>query len=164
MSMNIDFKVRPLILILLLLCASISQSNAQLEPRSLSSFADKSRSQFQPLPLEEAFPFYVSELGDDRYQVTWNIAQDHYLYKRAFNFSLRQSKDAEALATHFELPEGIEKSDEFFGDVEVYYLELSTEITLPSKPNNAAYLVIEYQGCAEWGFCYPPQEHFFKLM
>ncbi len=62
-----------------------------------------------------------------------------------------------------QLPDGIARHDEFFGDIEAYYGTL--DITLPvNNPDNLPYtLDVGYQGCADKGLCYPPEVHSFAL-
>lgn len=136
---------------------------AQIDGPSLSSFTDQNRSQWRPFPLEQAFPFYVSEREPGAYRIVWDSAPEHYLYKQQFKFSLQQTSDSSPQQVAFEMPEGIKKTDEFFGEVDVYYLKLVVDLSLPEKPREGAILFIEFQGCAEWGFCYPPQEIQFQL-
>lgn len=136
---------------------------AQLDGPSLSSFTDQNRSQWRPLPLAQAFPFYVSEGEPGAYSIVWDTAEEHYLYKHQFKFSLQQSSDSSAVPVAFEIPQGTQKTDEFFGEVEVYYLRLAVDLSLSEKPQDGAILIIEFQGCAEWGFCYPPQKVPFQL-
>ncbi|MFT6055808.1 MAG: thiol:disulfide interchange protein DsbD [Pseudohongiellaceae bacterium] len=136
---------------------------AQLDGPSLSSFTDQNRSQWRPLPLEQAFPFYVSESEPGAYSIVWETAQEHYLYKHQFKFSLQQSSATSAQPVAFDMPQGIKKTDQFFGEVEVYYSKLTVDLSLPKKLHDGAILLIEFQGCAEWGFCYPAQEIQFEL-
>lgn len=117
----------------------------------------------QPLPLAEAFPFYVSATAPGEYRITWNPAAGHYLYRHAFAFSLQQSGSAEPRPLAFSLPPGLPRSDQFFGDIEAYYDTVSVTLNLPETSPAAASLIIEYQGCADWGFCYPPQRQAYSL-
>ncbi len=148
----------------LLICMSLLTgfAAAQLQPRSISSL-DNSLGQNRPLPLEQAFPYYVSEVSPGKYRVMWTLAPGHYLYRHAFAFALQQEEQGEALEADFELPDGLKKTDQFFGEIEAYYDQVSAEFSLPTVPGPEASLVIEYQGCADWGFCYPPQRALFKL-
>lgn len=116
----------------------------------------------RPLPLEQAFPWFVSELESGHYRVTWTPASGHYLYRHAFAFSLRSAGGEAPLS--FQLPPGLPKTDQFFGDIEAYYDDVSADLDLPDPLPADAVLVIEYQGCAEWGFCYPPQAQEFPLL
>lgn len=116
----------------------------------------------QPLPLAEAFPFYVSETAAGEYQITWNPAAGHYLYRHAFGFSLQQPGSNNDRPLEFSLPPGLPRSDQFFGDIEAYYDTVSVTLELPEVRSNSS-LIIEFQGCADWGFCYPPQRQTYPL-
>lgn len=145
---------------LLLLLAS--GAHAQLGVRSnsgLSSTLDTER----PLPVEQAFPFYISAEGSDRFKVVWDLPAGHYLYRHAFDFTLSQGADSEELAVDYSLPAGLKKNDQFFGDIEAYYGQLDVALSLNSAAGPDARLYIYYQGCADWGFCYPPQRFEFLL-
>ena len=49
----------------------------------------------------------------------WVIAPEYYLYRHAFK---AQASDSEgSIAANLVVPDGLAKTDEFFGDVEVYY-------------------------------------------
>jgi len=140
-----------------------SQASAQLFPGSSNSLGGSDRP--RPLPMDQAFPFFVSIVDADTLTVTWQIAPDHYLYRHQFGFILQlPGKEADE-PLEFELPGGIAKNDQFFGDVEVYYDGITAtltaaESTLPAGTS----LIIQYQGCAEWGFCYPPQSANYQLV
>lgn len=152
------------------LCSNFA--TAQLLPRPASGLSKQLELELEfvplPLPQEEAFPFYVSEVSPGRLRVDWILASGHYLYRHAFKFSMtgltRSDGEAETIAVDFVLPEGLEKSDEFFGDIVAYYDNVSVDISLTTVPGPDSILIIEYQGCADWGFCYPPQraEHRLK--
>jgi thiol:disulfide interchange protein DsbD len=58
------------------------------------------------------------------------------------------------------LPTGLDKTDEYFGDVQVYYALL--ELSLPVDPQGEA-VEIQYQGCADAGLCYPPRSQVVAL-
>lgn len=144
---------------ILLLSSSVY---AQLGIRTNSGLSSQSDIQ-QPLPLDQAFPFYVSAVSPGRFAIVWNLAEGHYLYRHAFNFSLSQQADAEEIEVDFVLPDGLKKNDQFFGDIEAYYGQLNVELSLTTVPGPDAQLFIYYQGCADWGFCYPPQRFEYPL-
>ncbi len=58
---------------------------------------------------------------------------------------------------------GSPRSDQFFGDIEAYCDDVSVTLSLPEATPDSAALIIEYQGCADWGFCYPPQRQAYPL-
>ncbi|NKB33530.1 MAG: hypothetical protein GKR91_10580 [Pseudomonadales bacterium] len=135
----------------------------QLDRPAITSFTQQNQAQPVPLPLEQAFPYFVSELSPGKYRVTWNLAAGHYLYRHAFQFTLRQSESGDSISVDYVLPDGIQKTDQFFGQIEAYYNLVNVDLELTTVPGPDAELVIQYQGCADWGFCYPPQRSPFKL-
>lgn len=139
------------------LCASISF--AQLETRPFSGFSNQPK----PLPPEQAFPFYVSVISPKQLKIVWNPADEHYLYRHAFNFSMTHDPDSTPLNISYKLPSGLKKNDQFFGDIEAYYEQIEVDLSLSTAAGPNAVLLISYQGCADWGFCYPPQNIKFQL-
>ena len=151
--------------IYLILVVSLTTGTAygQLGPPSFRGISTLEQLQPSPLPLEQAFPFYISEVSPGKMRVTWNLADGHYLYRHAFNFTMKQNETSEALDVNALIPSGFKKTDQFFGQIEAYYESLSVGLNLTTVPSPEAFLIIEYQGCADWGFCYPPQKTLFKL-
>ena len=70
---------------------------------------------------------------------------------------------AGTISVDFVLPEGLERTDQFFGEIVAYYDNVSVDISLTTVPGPDSILIIEYQGCADWGFCYPPQRAEHRL-
>ena len=116
-----------------------------------------------PLQVKDAFPYHLSIVDSINYQATWQLAPDHYLYGHAFEFKMVQGQNNLELPIEFELPMGINKKDQFFGDVLAFYDNISISLTLPTDPLPEARIIIEYQGCADWGFCYPLQSDLLML-
>ena len=144
----------------LLLADNVAQ--AQLTPRTISGLEVQPISP-QPLPVAQAFPFYVSAASPGRYKIVWSLPDGHYLYRHAFQFTLSQQADSAELPIEVTMPDGLKKNDQFFGDIEAYYGQLDIGLSLSTMPESNARIFIEYQGCADWGFCYPPQRFEFLL-
>ncbi|MGP8847751.1 protein-disulfide reductase DsbD domain-containing protein, partial [Enterobacter hormaechei] len=51
---------------------------------------------------------------------------------------------------------GVWHEDEFYGKSEIYRKQLTIPITV-NQAKSGATLTITYQGCADAGFCYPPE-------
>ena len=113
------------------------------------------------LPIAQAFPWYVGEAAPGQFRVVFNPAPEHYLYRHAFDFALQIGDEAQTL--DFRLPKGLEKNDQFFGDIVAYYEQVAAELEIGQDFPAGAVLLIEFQGCADWGFCYPPQQARFEL-
>ncbi len=109
------------------------------------------------LPASMAFRPQARALDGQTIEVRFAIARGYYLYRDKFRFSLAP-ESVQPGAPHF--PDGVEKLDDTFGKVQVYFDEVS--IRLPVVRNSAGVLPLELtvtsQGCAEIGVCYPPQK------
>ena len=99
--------------------------------------------------------------GDTRLYGTCQMATTSI--RHAFQFTLSQQADSEELPVEVTIPDGLKKSDQFFGDIEAYYGQLDIGLSLTTVPGPNARIFIDYQGCADWGFCYPPQRFEFLL-
>ncbi len=102
------------------------------------------------LPPDEAFRLGAERLPDGSLKAVWDIAPDYYLYRHRLAFEV----DGKSVTSESAIPDGKPKTDEFFGDVEVYYDRL--EVTIPGPATGPVSLAVGYQGCAEGGLCYPP--------
>jgi thioredoxin:protein disulfide reductase len=113
------------------------------------------------LPPEVAFRVEAFADGPDRVKLEWQIEPGYYLYRSRLNVA---TDAAVAQLGTLSLPEGKKKSDEFFGEQEVYYGTLTA--TVPVSRNGASALELPlsvgFQGCADAGLCYPPETR--KLM
>ncbi len=110
------------------------------------------------LPPDEAFN--VTAITDrDGVNVRFEIADGYYLYQNKIKFS----SDSHPLAPP-SLPAGELKQDEYFGEVTVYKHTFDALIKLAKASGDETLsLNAQYQGCAELGVCYPPQNKNFKL-
>ena len=110
------------------------------------------------LPVDEAYELSVIGDGEQQALLQWLIAPDYYLYRHAFDAKARTA-DGEVELT-LAIPDGLAKTDEFFGDVEVYYGSVDASIQL-AETAELIELSITYQGCADAGLCYPPETKSF---
>ena len=121
----------------------------------VTSFLMVSASLFsqQVLKPQEAFPIEAF-VQNDVIQVNHRIEDGYYLYKDKINYGSTQ--DGVSLAG-YTLPDGIQYKDEFFGNTEIYRAPFSVYIKLKEGSKTPTNLVVESQGCADIGLCYPPQ-------
>ncbi len=121
------------------------------------------------LPAHEAFVMGVelNELregdgpGRDEIEVFWQVRDGYYLYRHALGFELLGGGEAEVEVRR--IPEGLATTDEYFGDVEIYYHDLTVRLAIEGFLPAGAVLVARYQGCAEAGLCYPPDARYITL-
>ncbi|WP_255364366.1 protein-disulfide reductase DsbD domain-containing protein, partial [Alcanivorax sp. HI0003] len=94
----------------------------------------------------------------------FELIDDVYLYQHRFGFSLRdQNGNVLEDFADYTLPPGKDKTDEIFGDVQVYYDRLSLTLPVGSVPLVATELEVRYQGCIEDTLCYPPTKKVIPL-
>ena len=110
------------------------------------------------LTVDQAFVLSAELAGDGFLVATWRMRDGYYLYRHRFSFSGEEG----ALGTPI-IPDGKSRTDEFFGDVEVYYGEVTVRVPVLRQNNGDMEVVIGYQGCADFGFCYPPEEKRFRF-
>jgi thiol:disulfide interchange protein DsbD len=119
---------------------------------STSTFAGlfdaPSRSQF--VPADRAFVFDFQQNQHDL-NLTWQVKDGYYLYRKQISITPSQADIAEV-----KLPPGVWHEDEFYGKSEIYRKQLAVPITV-NQAKSGATLTITYQGCADAGFCYPPE-------
>ncbi|MCK5355768.1 MAG: thiol:disulfide interchange protein, partial [Methyloprofundus sp.] len=116
------------------------------------------------LPADQAFQFFAVTQDGNNLQVNWKIAEGYYLYRGKIDLQLLAAKGVELL--DYEIPHGIAKYDEAFGDVEILHDRLSFRVPL-SRSNMAEQSIVlkaKFQGCAERGVCYPPMEKTVNLL
>ena len=110
------------------------------------------------LPVDEAYPTQIQLSEDGRVVVSWLMPDGYYLYRHSLNIIGKQGTELGEL----QIPDGIEKEDEYFGLTEVYYSFL--EIAAPVLSQSGEVVVdVHYQGCADAGLCYPPEVREFRL-
>ena len=121
-----------------------------------NSLAAALQAQSEFLPVREAYRLdgAITPGGDLRLYL--QITEGYYLYQHAFK--VRGS--AEELDVTF--PPALAKTDEFFGDVSVYYGEADLLVTLPDSTDTLT-LAVTYQGCADAGLCYPPETDYLLV-
>ena len=106
------------------------------------------------LPPAQAFRASISLIEPNRLEITWNIAEGYSLYKKNMRFSADTIQFGAA-----EFPAGKIKHDNLLGDIEHYREKVTVKLPVAETNNSGdAELKVRYQGCADIGVCYPPQE------
>jgi thiol:disulfide interchange protein DsbD len=108
------------------------------------------------LPVDAAFRLTVETRGDGLLALSWDIAENYYLYRD--RIQVRALDDGVTLG-ELVLPAGIDKHDEYFGDVQIYRQHAVAELAYGlAEPGAASRIAITVQGCHEADplICYPP--------
>ncbi|NOU21606.1 MAG: protein-disulfide reductase DsbD [Methyloglobulus sp.] len=108
------------------------------------------------LPPEQVFKSSAIAVSPSQIEITWTVAQGYSLYRKNMRFET-QTPGIQLGDPVF--PAGTIKHDELLGDIEHYRGQLKVNLPITATKSIAtAGLVIHYQGCADIGVCYPPQE------
>ncbi|GEN23896.1 thiol:disulfide interchange protein DsbD [Halomonas cupida] len=132
-------------LLVLLLCMFLPWS-AQAQ-----FFSQSSSSNF--LPVHEAFVPSTWHDGNQVY-IGFENADGYYLYRHQFGVT---SSTGDDILGEPKLPAGEEKTDEFFGNVRVFYDQMVFTVPFTTPQQGPVEIQLTYQGCADAGLCYPPE-------
>ena len=108
------------------------------------------------IPADQAFVFDFQQNQHDL-NLTWQVKEGYYLYRKQVSI-----KPAHASVGALQLPAGEWHEDEFYGKSEIYRQHLSVPVTV-QQADKGATLTVTYQGCADAGFCYPPETRIVPL-
>lgn len=126
-----------------------------------------SSSKHEFLPVEQAFQTSAS-LQSDGLALHFSIAPEHYLYARQFRLSWPKGLEDLPALPGFDAVElnSSWHDDPSFGRVQIYRDSLDWRFKLPALNADqqtrfqeaGAVIQVRYQGCADAGLCYPPQQ------
>ncbi|MBT1729872.1 protein-disulfide reductase DsbD [Enterobacter quasimori] len=102
------------------------------------------------IPADQAFVFDFQQNKHDL-NLTWQVKEGYYLYRKQVSITPAQAK-----VGALQMPAGEWHEDEFYGKSEIYRQRLSVPVTV-NQADKGATLTVTYQGCADAGFCYPPE-------
>jgi thiol:disulfide interchange protein DsbD len=107
------------------------------------------------LEPEKAFRLAARPLDARTIEVSFDIADGYYMYRDKFRFAADPASGAKLGAPQF--PQGVRKTDEFFGEVETYRKRVAIVLPVENAPEKLE-LTVTSQGCADAGVCYAPTE------
>ncbi|SEL82541.1 Thiol:disulfide interchange protein DsbD [Kosakonia sacchari] len=109
------------------------------------------------VPADQAFVFDFQQHQHDL-TLNWQVKEGYYLYRQQIRVTPNQARIG-TLA----LPGGEMHEDEFYGKTEIYRQQLTLPLDV-TQATKGATLTVTYQGCADAGFCYPPETKIVPLM
>ena len=137
-----------------------------MEEIELGNLFEKNQEQ-SFLSVEDAFKLEVEFYESDSLRFYWEIAKNYYLYKNKFNAELIYEGQTYPLKIIY--PKATKKTDEYFGEVEVYYgnADLRVDLRENKKTGSLATekfsIQISSQGCADAGLCYALRQDWFDV-
>lgn len=126
-----------------------AQLSTQPATQNLGGFDDVFSEQNEFLNVEQAFIFDFNQTGDTL-SLTFDIAEGYYLYKKQFKLVAKQASIGEP-----RFPQGVTIEDEYYGESDVYYDEVTFTVPITHATDDGI-VKVRYQGCAEAGLCYAP--------
>lgn len=107
-------------------------------------------------PVDEVFMPEVFPVDGNAVEIGMQVVPGFYIYKDKLSV---RSLTPGVQAGRWDLPKGKMKTDEYFGEVEVYLDSFLAPLALARATPEAIDIELEigYQGCAEGGLCYMPQ-------
>ncbi len=114
-----------------------------------------------PLPPEQAFDMNARFDSANELTVAWQIQPGYYLYRDKFEFFV----DGDIQLGTANLPNGVEHTDQNFGDVEVFYdyVEAKIPFSRASPSEMPVSIQAGFQGCKDNSICYPPMTRTMAL-
>lgn len=109
------------------------------------------------VPADQAFIFDFQQNQHDL-TLNWQVKEGYYLYRQQIHVT-----PAQATIGALTLPKGEMHEDEFYGKTEIYRQRLNLPLDINAAAKGAT-LTVTYQGCADAGFCYPPETKVVPLM
>ena len=107
------------------------------------------------LPVDEAFRPRVTAIDGNTVEVSIQVAAGYYLYKDKISAATVSPR---VQLGKLDLPQGEMKTDQYFGDMEVYHEDVFAVLPLARATPESMDLELDlkYQGCADGGICYMP--------
>ena len=118
----------------------------------------------QFLPADQAFTVDAVGAGPGVLDVRLTVAKGTYLYRERLAAQLTPAQSGNSVTLDWDVPAGEVKHDPNFDkDVEVYHHDVAAKVAIPAGLTGAQRLKLTYQGCADAGICYPPQNKLFDV-
>jgi thiol:disulfide interchange protein DsbD len=115
----------------------------------------------QPPSAQEVFIVKATRVDPNSFTLSWSIKPGFYLYKD--RIQLKEGKNKIFTLGKMIFPASQNITDRQGHTSAVYQQQLTLPVPVLGQTPGEDYLNVQYQGCAEDGFCYPPQTKRFQL-
>ena len=117
--------------------------------------------QAAPLPAKEVFQFTLKKIDPNTFSLNWQIKPGYFLYSD--RITVKTAPNANVQLGPLRLPNPETKTDKQNHSYTVYRNELSIPVSVLGNKPGETIIQLGYQGCANDGFCYPPEKKGIKL-
>lgn len=115
----------------------------------------------EPLPADVVFQVNVQPHDPNSFLLHWHIKPNYFLYSDRIKLSTG-TQDVLQLGD-IQLPTSVKKIDRLGHEYNVYRNELLLTIPILGLKPGTAVMVLNFQGCSDAGFCYPPEQRNIQL-
>jgi len=115
----------------------------------------------EPLPAQDVFKVQVKAHDPNTLLLTWEIKPEYFLYQNRIKLSQTNSDYFETVP--MKLPKAQKHIDSLGHEVFIYRKALKVPVGVVGTHPGEAVINLCYQGCADNGFCYPPETTGIKL-
>lgn len=130
-------------LLSLLLLLFVLPANAGLfDNKPSATFGSALNNSGDFLPVREAFRLSLVDAKPEQITLRFVAAEGYYLYRHRFAF---QTDEPGVEIGEAQLPDGVAKVDDYFGEIEAYYGILDIEIPITNPDNRPFVLQVSYQ-------------------
>ena len=114
-----------------------------------------------PLPSAEVFQIDAKKLDPNTFVINWQIKPGYFLYRDRINIS-EQTESISHLGL-IRFPASTTKTDKQGKVYNIYRDQLSLPVSILGEQPGESLINVNFQGCADDGFCYPPETRQIKL-
>ena len=120
------------------------------------------QTQGAPAPAHEVFKLKVYAIDPNTFALEWNIKDRFFLYKQRIKVTadLKANFDLGKL----KMPASLEHKNAQERIDAIYRNKLIMPVSVLGIQAGEGLIELKYQGCADDGFCYPPQNQLLKYL
>ncbi|CZG59502.1 TPA: protein-disulfide reductase DsbD [Legionella pneumophila] len=115
----------------------------------------------EPLPASEVFKVNVKKIDPNTFAIQWDILPKYFLYSD--RIQLNSDNDDIAQLGTLRFPTPLTKTDKQGRTFKVYRNQLTLPVGVLGITPGETIVNLRFQGCADDGFCYPPEVRQIKL-
>lgn len=114
-----------------------------------------------PPPAADVFKFTAKPVDPNAMMLTWDIKPGFFLYKDRFH--IPESSDNAFQLGEIHYPQTTQKTDHQGKVIPIYRQKVAIPLSVLGNQAGEVRFQVGYQGCADDGFCYPPETKTLQL-
>lgn len=114
-----------------------------------------------PPPSTQIVQVHVAPIDPNTFVINFQIKPKHFLYRDRIQLTSTPNNNLQL--GNLRLPPSVDKTDKRGQKYAVYRDNVSIPIAVLGNKSGKTLLYLNYQGCADDGFCYPPETQIIEL-